>query len=98
MLEITSDTFKTIENCEICLVDFYSTICGPCKLLKKTLEHEDLAKVNIFSINVDNNSKLAAEFNIRSVPTLLLFKKGKVQDQLIGKLTLPNIKKFIKQT
>ena len=96
MKELATISFQIINSYESCLVDFYSTVCGSCKTLKKTLEHKDLSNINIFGVNIDHNSDLAIKFHIMSVPTLLLFKNGKVQDQLIGKLTLSNIKKFIR--
>ena len=63
------------------LVDFYADWCGPCKTMAPMLENlkqkiGDQAK--IIKINVDKNEKLSAVYNIRSIPTLLLFKEGKV--------------------
>ena len=69
------------------LVDFWAGWCSPCKTLVPTLEQiaEELAgKVHVAKIDVDENGGLANRFNIRSIPTLIVFNKGKVVDQIIG--------------
>lgn len=79
---------------DIILLDFYSDWCGPCKMLARTLETiKDNA--NIFKINVDNFPSLAQQYKIKSLPTLLMLRDGKVlhridgavgQSEIIGKL------------
>ena len=80
------------------LVDFHAEWCGPCKTQAPILEEvaKDIAdKVRIIKIDVDKNQDAAGKFNVRGVPTLILFKKGKViwrksgvlsSDQLIGEI------------
>ncbi len=69
------------------MVDFWAAWCGPCRAVAPVLE--DLArssggKVTLAKVNVDENRALAARYGIRSIPTILFVKDGKVRDQVIG--------------
>src|ERR1700684_3936861 len=71
------------------LVDFWAEWCGPCKAIAPVLEEIASVyadKVRIAKLNVDDNSATAAKFNIRSIPTLLLFQKGALVAQKVGAL------------
>jgi thioredoxin 1 len=74
------ENFKKIINKEIpVLVDFYATWCGPCKTLAPILQDvkKELGdKIAIFKVDVDKNPDLANHFQVRGVPTMILFKKG----------------------
>lgn len=72
------------------LVDFSAEWCGPCKMMAPVLEQlkgKMADKVKILKVDVDSNSELAGKYNIRSVPTLMLFQGGKTKWQGVGVMT-----------
>lgn len=69
------------------LVDFWAEWCGPCKMIAPVLSElasEAQGKFKVGKVNVDDHRNLAAQYNVQSLPTLLLFKKGEVKDTIIG--------------
>ena len=69
------------------LVDAWAEWCGPCRIIAPVLDQlaaESHGRYKIAKLNVDENPRTASQFNIRSIPTLLIFKNGKLVDQLIG--------------
>ena len=71
------------------LVDFWAEWCGPCKMIAPVLDElagELSGKIKIVKANVEESQDLAAKFHIRSIPTLLVFKAGVVQEQMVGAL------------
>jgi thioredoxin 1 len=84
---LTKDNFKETIASGTTLVDFWAPWCGPCKIqlpIVEELATELQGKANIGKVNVDDQPELASEFGIMSIPTLLIFKDGELQNKLVG--------------
>jgi len=82
------------------LVDFYADWCGPCKVMHPILKEvkEKLKNdVTILKINVDKNKRIAAQYHIQSIPTLILFKEGQIKWKRTGVVPAKQIEQIINQ-
>jgi thioredoxin 1 len=95
---LTDGNFKTEIAKGVTLVDFHAEWCGPCRMLAPVLEQiatEMKGKANVAKVDIDAEQKTAAEFQITSVPTLILFKNGKEVNRLIGLRNAEAVKNFV---
>jgi thioredoxin 1 len=86
---VTDDSFQNevVNSPTPVLVDFWAIWCGPCKMIAPIVEElaaEMDGKLKVAKMDVDSNPKTAMQFGIRSIPTLLIFKEGKVVEQVVG--------------
>jgi thioredoxin 1 len=88
-LTFTDDNFEqeVLKSNETVLIDFWAVWCGPCRIIAPIVEEiasEYEGKVKVGKLDVDENQQTSIKYGVRSIPTLLIFKDGKLKDTIIG--------------
>ena len=100
IIHVTDSSFEqdVLKNTTPVLLDFWAEWCGPCKMIAPILDQiatEYAGKVVIAKMNVDENPKTPMKFNVRGIPTLILFKNGQAEGQKIGAVRKADVAAFL---
>lgn len=98
IIKLSEQNFTNEIGKGVTLVDFYADWCGPCRTLSPILEQvakEMSGEAKIGKLDIDSAQNLAAQFQVTSVPTLILFKNGEEVDRIVGVRDAEAVKKFI---
>jgi thioredoxin 1 len=100
IVHITDDTFEqeVLQSETPVLVDYWAEWCGPCKMIAPALDHiasEYAGRLKVAKLNIDENPVTPPKYNVRGIPTLMLFKNGTLEAQKVGALSKTQLAAFI---
>jgi thioredoxin 1 len=100
-VKVTSANFETevIKSNKPVIIDFYADWCGPCKILGPTMEQiaDERSDLKVVKINVDEEGELAQQFNVMSIPTIVVMKEGKVTNGSMGVQSKDRVLKLLEK-
>jgi len=99
MTELKSTDFQDKVNDGVWLVDFWAPWCGPCRMIAPPVEElaGEMPNVNFAKLNVDEAPTIASQYQVMSIPTLIVFKNGQPQDTIIGVVSKAKIRSMIEK-
>lgn len=100
ILEFSDQNFEqeVLKSDKPVLVDFWAEWCAPCRMISPAVEAiagEYVGRAKVGKLNVDENVSVTSRYNIRSIPTLLVFKNGEIKDQVVGTTSKDNLARLL---
>ena len=100
VIELTKEKFNEFIKKGVVLIDFHAHWCMPCVMMSPIVDEiskKFRGKIKVGKINIDENNELAQKYNVKSIPTFIIFKDGKVADTFIGAVSKEELEKRIKK-